>query len=556
MDISQKVLAAFSEEHKEFLEGIRSALTALQADAAGADDPRFDEAYRMAHSLKGGARVCELHPIETLGHRLETLFDRVRNSDLTLTPEVTSKVNVVLDAIEDWMVALSEGQELTEPADALSLIDHLLDLAGQEEAPPDRRQSNRQQKLLDAFQREYVGCVQQLRTQLLEIDRSDTRQGMAPFSEMFRVVHSLHRAASVAGVTSVADLGSRLEHLVSQLRIGEIEWHPEVSRCLAAAMDAVEAEMTTSPELRPTECLQEAVQSVQELIEGCCDVPPINRVPRRQPAPSPTVSTSQATASIPAIPPVREVVRISTESLDGLLRSSGQLTTGVLSQTRMTSRLLEMASLVNDLDQARQAARRSLSADKAGHDPTHQLSRLTRFLETADHRIRDLARATRQLQVLQKQSTWLLMRLAQDVQKDVRNARMVPVESLFQGFRKMVRDLARDEQKDVQFLTSGFDVHADRMVLQALKDPVMHLLRNAISHGAEPPDERQKHGKPATATLQLRIEAVGNRLTLTIADDGRGIALARVKDTALKRRLVSEADLAEKSDEELTKLTF
>ena len=110
MDINAKVLAAFQVEHKEQLEGIRSGLAAREKDDGPAGAAALDEAFRLAHSLKGGARVCDLQAVETLGHRLEALFSRVRQGNLRVRHGASSRSGLLaVDAIEDWMAALARG---------------------------------------------------------------------------------------------------------------------------------------------------------------------------------------------------------------------------------------------------------------------------------------------------------------------------------------------------------------------------------------------------------------------------------------------------------------
>ena len=127
---------------------------------------------------------------------------------------------------------------------------------------------------------------------------------------------------------------------------------------------------------------------------------------------------------------------------------------------------------------------------------------------------------------------------------------MAPAEDSFEGFRKMVRDLARQENKEIDFRLSGSGVRADRIVLQALKDPVMHMLRNAISHGIETPAERAHKGKPPVASLILRLNSQRGRLIIEVEDDGRGVDLHKVAD------LLAQTEPGTRSAEELTQAIF
>jgi two-component system chemotaxis sensor kinase CheA len=132
---------------------------------------------------------------------------------------------------------------------------------------------------------------------------------------------------------------------------------------------------------------------------------------------------------------------------------------------------------------------------------------------------------------------------------------MVPAESLLEGSRKMMRDLARDEGKPIEFRPACSGVRADRRVLEALKDPIMHLLRNAVSHGIEPTAERVAQKKDRVGQVLLRIDADGQRLTVTVQDDGRGVDLARVTEVAVRDGILAEAD-AQRSSQDLIRLLF
>ena len=155
-----------------------------------------------------------------------------------------------------------------------------------------------------------------------------------------------------------------------------------------------------------------------------------------------------------------------------------------------------------------------------------------------------------------QRSSWTMHQLAKQLQRDVWQARMVPAESLLEGYRKMMRDLAREESKEIEFRATSTGVHADRRVLDSLKDPLMHLLRNAVSHGIEARQERASRGKPPEAVVTLRIGADGQRLMITIEDDGRGVDLARVAEVAVQQRILSEQEAASRSPQELARILF
>jgi two-component system chemotaxis sensor kinase CheA len=119
-----------------------------------------------------------------------------------------------------------------------------------------------------------------------------------------------------------------------------------------------------------------------------------------------------------------------------------------------------------------------------------------------------------------------------------------------------VRDLAREESKQIEFRATSTGVHVDRRVLDLLKDPLMHLLRNAVSHGIEARQERASRGKPPEALVTLRVGTDGQRLMIIIEDDGRGVDLARVAEVAVQQRILSEQEAASRSPQELARILF
>ena len=414
-DIRQKLLGIFEVEQKEHVEQMRS-LTARMEPVAG-PRPELDEAFRRAHSLKGAARAVDLRAVETLAHRLETLFARVREGALTPDLPVVEVIQQVLDAIEDAVAGARGGPGTAgEQPQALLAIDALLGLE-----PPD------------------------------------------------------------------------------------------------SAASGVEPE----------------------------------RAAGRQPQPG---ALSQESAGIPASGP--DTVRVRTETLDRLLASASQFATEALYQDRVSDQLRALRHSIAGME--REWERRPAATALAPRKITApaDLSRAGRIFADMDARLRSLSSQARALGQSQQHNSRTLRRLSEQLQQQVWRARLTLAESVFEGFRRMVREIARDEGKQTEFQCIGLEVEADRMVLQALKDPLMHLLRNAVSHGVEKPEERSAAGKTPAGRVTLRLEARGSRLLAAVEDDGRGIDLGAVLRVAVQRRILSEDEARSRSPDELGRLIF
>lgn len=405
------------------------------------------------------------------------------------------------------------------------------------------------QKLQAAFQVECLEHLEGIRANLVRIEQHDIAAAGAVLEDAFRRAHSLKGAARITGAAEAEKLAHRLESLFSRVRGGDLQLNADVLSVIQMALDAIE-DCTTRPANSgpPTD----PGPILGELDRLTC-VPPMQ---------SPAVDDGQAgltdrpsAASGDAMVLPVETVRLSAESLDRLLQSTGELLTESLKQDLVAHELSAMSRQIAGLDSHCKCLKKTTGTVRQ-LKTTSDLNRVRHGLDLIEHQIHSLFRQVRSVKLQQQRSAWSLRLLGEQLQRDVRQTRMVPAENVFQGFRKMVRDLARDEGKLIELLISGFELQADRMVLQTLKDPLMHILRNAVTHGIEPPDERRAQSKSPTGLVSLKMEAVGNRLTITVEDDGRGIDFVRTAEIAARRRLLSEEDAAKAEIHELSRLLF
>ena len=147
-------------------------------------------------------------------------------------------------------------------------------------------------------------------------------------------------------------------------------------------------------------------------------------------------------------------------------------------------------------------------------------------------------------------------RVLNDLQRSVMKVRMVPVEQLFRRFPRMVRDAAKRCDKNAQLVVSGQDTDLDKTLLDAIAEPLTHIVRNAVSHGLESPSEREKAGKPATGKIRLDAYHQGSQLIVQVSDDGRGIDIAKVKAKAIKVHLITAKEGDDMSPPEILDLIF
>ncbi|MBC8100643.1 MAG: response regulator, partial [Armatimonadetes bacterium] len=179
-----------------------------------------------------------------------------------------------------------------------------------------------------------------------------------------------------------------------------------------------------------------------------------------------------------------------------------------------------------------------------------ELGMMLKFLELNQRYLTESSRRLTVLAQTMTQDTLHLTALSDQLQDDISAMRLVPFETIASGFQRAIRDLARELGKQVQFELNGATVEIDKTVLETLKDPMMHLLRNAVDHGIGTPSERDLAGKPAVGQIRIGVEQRGGEIVITVSDDGRGIDLQRVRRAIVRQKLLSEPEAQALNDEE------
>jgi two-component system chemotaxis sensor kinase CheA len=398
------------------------------------------------------------------------------------------------------------------------------------------------QKLLAAFQIEHRDHIEQIRVFLARTTSSAAPPTGAELEEAFRRAHSLKGAARAVDLNTVEGLAHRLETLFSRVRQGVLLLDGNVATVAQQVLDASEDCVAGLGENRPAPGFESSLRAIERVLGIQLEAAaPVIAAPETEP-----------------IPPFEtlETVRIAARNFDGLLRSAGGLLTESQRQNQVTDQLNGMARQLAFMEKEIESVHRVARGALRRLGAEHEFSRVGSYLQSMEKQVRSLSRQAGTVRRLQQRSTWTMRHLGRQLQQDVWVARMLPAEGLLEGYRKMVRDLARDESKEVEFHASSTGVHADRRVLEALKDPLMHLLRNTISHGIETPGERVAKAKPQTGSVTLRVEAEGQRLTIIVEDDGCGVDFARVAEVAVRQGILSEADAGRRSPQELSRILF
>ncbi|MDP9170823.1 MAG: response regulator [Acidobacteriota bacterium] len=414
------------------------------------------------------------------------------------------------------------------------------------------------QKLAAIFQGEHAEHLEHLRSILALLENVASTKGRTEIDEAFRRAHSLKGAARAVDLDTVEELASGLETLFSRVREGSLPLDQQATRVIHAALDASEECVGAFRENRNPDPPAAALRGMGELLgtelrlgEAPPDLPAKSSATQSTPGSAPGLTPGPAAPGVSqAASQPAEMVRLPAENLDRLVRSTGLILAESLRQASVTGELEALDAQIAEIGAEFVRFRKASAAALWRLASQTEYASITRHIGWVEQKVRSLTTQSRAAHQLQQRSSWNTRRSAEQLQRDVWSARMAPAEDLFEAFRKMVRDLAAEENKEIDFRLSGSSVRADRIVLQALKDPVMHLLRNAISHGIETREQRVSQGKSPVGSLLLRLDSQRGRLIVEVDDDGRGVDLKKVA------KVLAEDEPGAHSSEELAQAIF
>ncbi|MBI4326518.1 MAG: hybrid sensor histidine kinase/response regulator [Chloroflexi bacterium] len=405
---------------------------------------------------------------------------------------------------------------------------------------------------------------------LLALEKSPAPAEQARLIEaVFRAAHSLKGAARAVNFGEVEAICQSLEDVFASWKRRESAPSAPALDTLHRALDAITAALA-APE-PSTGAGQRAGGSavIQSLRQLAAPVPP-SRIPEAVPLEA-TGADADAMGIVPPPAsdqtPILETVRIPVAKLDARLLQAEEMLAAKLTIGQRAADLGALAGLFEDwrkewakvqpdARELRQALDRPPSAPGEAPLPAGA-SRLAEFLEWNREYLRSLEAKVATLARACGQDRLAIGKLVDDLLEDSKQLLMVPLATLSALFPKLVRDLCRDQGKEADLTMRGEEVEIDKRIIEELKDPLIHLLRNCVDHGIERPAERIRLGKPPRAALTLAVTPVnGSKVEILVADDGAGIDLDKVKASAVKLGLITAAEARQLGESEALALAF
>nr|WP_294977469.1 Hpt domain-containing protein [uncultured Pseudomonas sp.] len=571
----QELVEIFLEEGFDILE---SSSGALQRWMDNVDNSLELEALqRDLHTLKGGARMAEIRPIGDLAHELEFLYEGLCGGRLRASPGLFELLQRCHDRLAEMLEAVQghrripEGDSLIEairrfranPDEQLSIPSSVsLQALSAEPNLPEGPEAD----ILDIFLEEADDLLESMEQAL---GRWDGERENGALDELLRILHTLKGGARLAGQSALGDLAHDLEQHLSEAQQQGAPWPESLLLDVQSGFEGLQAEVDqlrqhlgeAEAPAAPTP-LQPEPQTLPAVLPDA--IMAAVEAPRVEaPVVLPFVRRAQEAAQEAAARRApQELVKVPAQLLEGLVNLAGETSIfrGRVEQqvsdvgstlTEMEATIERVRDQLRRLDTETQAqilSRHQADAERAGYedfDPLEmdrysQLQQLSRALFESASDLFDLKET---LAAKNRDAETLLLQQARvntELQEGLMRTRMVPFDRLVPRLRRIVRQVANELGKQVEFVVSNAEGEMDRTVLERIVAPLEHMLRNAVDHGIESGEARRLAGKPEVGTIRLTLGREGGDILLTLGDDGGGIRLDAVRRKAIERGLMTD----------------
>ncbi|AIF98168.1 chemotaxis protein CheA [Alteromonas australica] len=543
-DVDEDILQDFLVEAGEILEQLQEQLVDLENNPEDAD--LLNAIFRGYHTVKGGAGFLSLTELVEICHGAENVFDVMRNGQRTLTPELMDIILQATDVVVEMFENVKSREPLV-PADA-KLVDTLHKLShpetpgenifGDDDASAPPAPSS------EAPEEEFA--IEEPAAQEAASDGGIDDISEDEFEALLDELHgsSAPGAASKAAPAPAAPTptppagGDDITDDEFEALLDELHGKGQFSNEEAAEPAKPAAQQPTAPAGSDDEISDDEFEALLDQLHGSGQGPSKKEEAPSKPAPAPVdekatqavqkAKQQQAAASAPKAAPAPKAPAAKAPAAKEAAKKDDKKAAQAPPQAETTvrvdtKRLDQIMNMVGELVLVRNRL-------------------LSLGINTNDE---SMTKAIANLDVV-----------TGDLQGAVMKTRMQPIKKVFGRFPRVVRDLARSLKKEITLQLEGEETDLDKNLVEALADPLVHLVRNSVDHGVEMPDDRAAAGKPRMGTVKLSASQEGDHILLTIEDDGKGMDPDKLKDIAISRGVLDADAAARMSDVEAFNLIF
>lgn len=486
------IVGEFVAESREHLESVEPKI--LQLEKNPTDLELLNDIFRSFHTIKGSSSFLGLTQLTELSHKLENVLDKLRKKMLKVTPEIIDLIFKGIDILKLLIEDVASGQEkrIEKVTDkSLKEVDEFIEEINQfikesEDTKIKEDSGDYQAKKIKVDEDEkqifIIAASQHLST--IRDSLEGLKKDPSSFdlvNAIFRAIHSLKSSSDYMGFSEIKELTQHQEEILRKIREEKIPLTLDI-----------------------LSLFEEGYQYLVNLVEG---------------------------------------IKKRKKSHPDIQKFLGRIKS--ILKERKKTQILQDSSFKQD----KEYLRKKEVVEKTIRVPEAKLDLLMNLVSelvinrsaffSISQRL-DTGYDISQLAKEMKEATQTMRRITGELQATVTDLHMLPIKTLFDRFPRLVRDISRKKGKQINLEIKGEETQLDKMMIEKMNDPLIHLVRNAIDHGIEPPQERETKGKPARGTIKLSASQEGESVIIQIEDDGRGMDPDLIRQIAVKKGIIDE----------------
>ncbi len=525
---ADEALQIYIDESLDHLADFENDLLAIEKNKHDIDENLVNKVFRSAHSIKGGAGLLGYINIKELSHKIENILGMIRNNELMPSSDI---INVLLkgtDILKELFnnITESNGMNIEECLNILTSISEnkidaeappesndvskTVSLSPAESSPPSDSIGSVDKDALQVYLDESHEHLENFEHDLLEIEKQGIDENKDLVNKIFRGAHSIKGGAGFLGFNNIKELAHKTENILGLIRTKKLSPTSEVVSILLKSSDLLKSMLTNIHDNNNVD-ISEQLNALDS-----CTAPSVidsenknklsehdEKEPEKDSLKEPVAPTPPDSLDEQDKPKIVKAAPIVQETVS----SSSNLASSLRVRTNLLDLLMTLAGeMVLSRNQLLQATS----------------SKDMRAIEVVGQRVNHIT---------------------SELQEAIMQTRMQPVANVFNKFPRLVRDIAREVGKDVALIIEGKGVELDKTIIEAINDPLIHLIRNSIDHGIEFADERIKKGKPAQGKIILKASHEAGHVFLEVKDDGAGLDSSKFARKALNLGLIEEEQL-------------
>ena len=543
-DYIKSLLKDFFEEAFDMLDRLEQNILILDKDRNNTD--AIQEIFRAVHTLKGSAGAVELFDTQKYAHRFEDLLDLIRNNQIKVDDKTIDILLKGIDILKELINGASEEKEYSgNIEEEIKNLENFknLKLSGAISESLNTKSEK------DSISVSVGGKYDNLNfdNDILDSIREGIENGLKTklVFVKFNAESPMKTVGGVQVYVELKDSGDIIASVPSLQNLEGDEFYQNVIYVIETAEeDESIIKNITLPEITEEIKIEEFILEEYEKF----------LIDKKDKA----LEKAQAQAKIEKDTKHERqssFLRVESDRIDDMMNQVGELVTNKSSYEQYDDDLTSYTKIIeygiNDIRKYYKDSVIQILRKLEYYVNKKEIKDLRNsYLDGFNNKLIDMVKMEEDLkETLDKfrNSYQLLTRVTNDLQETVMKIRMLPIAQTFNRFPRLIRDLSRDLGKEVKLEMSGEETELDKSVIEVLVDPLIHIVRNAMDHGIEMPEEREKAGKPRVGTISLNASHNGNLIVIKISDDGKGMSPQKIFENAVKKGLVSaDAKLTEK----------